>query len=180
MKEKTAMFESIFADGELSDFIKSKTNDPWKGTPFEGYTFLHNASKGSFGEKFVKKYMEQKGSIVKKKVNSGHDRVIDGYKTEIKFSLGGNKKDNVYYINHLSVEKDNQRVIFFGINKQEDKSLLVWWNSSDFNEYVKNGPGVFYFQQGGNKLSNDDYMFVGSSEELMALGFVKRINDWIV
>jgi hypothetical protein len=172
------MFQDIFIDGELIHFIKNKTNDPWKGTPFEGYMFLHNASKGSFGEKFVQKYMEKRGSIVKKKTNSGHDRIIDGFKTEIKFSLGGNKKDNVYYINHLSVEKDNERVIFFGINKKEEKSLLVWWNSLDFNNYVKNEPGIFYFQQGGNKLNNDDYMFVGSSEELLSLDFVKLINNW--
>jgi len=176
------MFENIFADNELTQFIKSKTNDPWKDTSFEGYTFLHNASKGSFGEKFVQKYMEQKGSTVKKKSSSGHDRVIDGYKTEIKFSLGGNgqKRDNLYYINHLSVEKDNERVIFFGINKQETKNLLVWWNSLDFNNYVVGGPGIFYFQQGGNKLSNDDYMFVGTPEELLSLGFVKPIESWSI
>lgn len=174
------MFDNIFSDGELTKFIKSKTNDPWVNTPFEGYMFLHNASKGSFGEKFVQKYMEQKGSTVKKKTNSGHDRVIDGHKTEIKFSLGGNRKDSVYYINHLSVEKDNERVIFFGINKQEEQSLLVWWNSCDFNDYVKNGPGIFYFQQGGNKLSNDDYMFVGTPEELFSLNFVKSIENWSV
>ena len=92
------MFESIFSDGELSGFIKSKTYDPWKNTPFEGYTLLHNASKGSFGEKFVQKYMEKNGSVVNKKTNAGHDRIIDGYKTEIKFSWGGNtnKKDTSY------------------------------------------------------------------------------------
>lgn len=172
------MFQDIFSDGELHQFIKQKTNDPWKNTVFEGYTFLHNASKGSFGEKFVQKYMEQKGSTVKKKTNAGHDRLIDGYKTEIKFSLGGNNKDNIYYINHLSVKKDNQRVIFFGINKKEEKSLLVWWNSVDFNNYVKNGPGIFYFQQGGNKLNNDDYMFVGTPEQLMSIGFVRNIESW--
>ena len=76
--------------------------------------------------------------------------------------------------------KDNQRVIFFGINKKETESVLVWWNSSDFNNYVENGPGIFYFQQGGNKLSNDDYMFVGTSEELMKLDFIKTIDTWSV
>jgi hypothetical protein len=174
------MFENIFSDGELSNFIKLKTNDTWKNTPFEGYTFLHNASKGSFGEKFVQKYMEQNGCIVKKKTSAGHDRIIDGYKTEIKFSLGGNniKKDNLFYINHLSVEKDNNRVIFFGIHKDIEKCLFVWWDSLDFNNYVKNGPGIFYFQQGGNKLSNDDYMFVGTPEELLILPFIKNIKEW--
>lgn len=174
------MFDNIFLDGELTEFIKNKTYDPWENTPFEGYMKLHNASKGSFGEKFVQKYMEQKGSKVNKKTNSGHDRIIDGYKTEIKFSLGGNtnKDKTVYYINHLSVNKDNQRVIFFGINKKEEQCLLSWWNSSDFNEYVKSGPGVFYFQQGGNKLTNDDYMFVGTPEVFKSLSFVKDISEW--
>jgi len=56
MKTNHQMFYSIFEDGSLQDYINQNAQDPWVGTPFEGYVFLSPKQKGEFGEKFVSKY----------------------------------------------------------------------------------------------------------------------------
>ena len=77
--------------------------------------------KGKFGEKFVENYMTHLGYTVEERHNGdpGHDRIIDGKKIEIKFSIankvnGVPRKDR-YLINHISLSKDWDRLIFFGI-----------------------------------------------------------------
>lgn len=179
------MFDYIFADGKLKNYIQESTFDCWIGTNFEGYSSMSSPNKGVFGEMFVEKYMDNLGSEVKERTNKGHDKIIDGHKTEIKFSLGANSKktkkqrDRVFRINHLSVDKDNDRVIFFGISKIPDESVMVWWNSKDFNDYISSGPGIFHYQQGGKKIKNDDYMFCGDDiQKFLDLDFVKHIDEW--
>jgi hypothetical protein len=147
------MFDYIFSDGELKKYVDDSTFDCWVGTDFEGYAALSSTNKGVFGEMFVEKFMIARGSKVLERLNKGHDKIIDGHKTEIKFSLGVNdkktksQKDRMFLINHLSVNKDNDRVIFFGISKKHEESVMVWWNSQDFNDYVSSGPGIFHYQQ---------------------------------
>ena len=88
------MFVSIFEDGSLQDYINQNAQDPWIGTPFQGYVFMSPKQKGEFGERFVSKLMTLSGSEVKRAKTStaGHDRVIDGILTEIKFSLATRDK----------------------------------------------------------------------------------------
>ena len=78
------MFDSIFGDGSLQDFIQQKTQDPWVDTPFERYVFMGSKTMGEFGERFISKYFENMGSEVKRAITStaGHDRVIDGHLVE--------------------------------------------------------------------------------------------------
>ena len=107
------MFTTLFEDGSLQDYISQNAQDPWVGTPFEGYVFMSPKQKGEFGERFVSKFFENMSCNVKRAKTStaGHDRVIDDILTEIKFSLatrnkkGGVKKDQ-FIINHVSKDKD--------------------------------------------------------------------------
>ena len=106
---------------DLREFIKENQGDPWIGTPFEGYVYLENGQKGTFGEMFVENYMKHLGfTIGKRTVMSVTIAFIDGKKIEIKFSLankvnGVPRKDR-YLINHISLSKDWDRLVFFGIN----------------------------------------------------------------
>ena len=47
------MFDSIFEDGSLRDYINQNVQDPWIGTPFQDYVFMAPKQKGEFGERFV-------------------------------------------------------------------------------------------------------------------------------
>ena len=100
------MFDDIFSDGSLIKYIKEKQNDIWKNTPFEGYVHLNPRQKGSFGEMFVEKYLTNRGHTVEKRVNAGHDRIIDDYKTEIKFGMCNKGIKDCFLINHISKNKD--------------------------------------------------------------------------
>ena len=60
------MFDSIFADGSLRDYIDSNLKDPWIGTNFEGYVKISPKQKGELGERFVSKFMTLAGCDVKR------------------------------------------------------------------------------------------------------------------
>jgi len=178
------MFNSLFADGDLISYIAQNTVDPWKGTSFEGYVYMSPKQKGEFGERFVSSFFEKKmRSIVKRapKSTSGYDRVIDGLKTEIKFSLatrdGGKIKPDSFIINHVSEAKDWDRLVFFGINPKEEDCRFFWFSKEDFVAFLRDDDCCFNVQQGGKKIKNDDYMCTQVAK-LREQPFIQMITEW--
>jgi hypothetical protein len=178
------MFDCIFKDGSLIQYIRENAQDPWIGTPFQGYVFMSPKQKGEFGERFISKYFEAKGSKVKRAKTStaGHDRVIDEIFTEIKFSLAtrdrkGGVKEDQFIINHVSKDKDWERLVFFGINKTEERSRLFWFTKEDFLNHLKIDDCLFSPQQGGKSIGNDDYICT-KVNKLVECNFVKTISKW--
>jgi hypothetical protein len=178
------MFDSIFSDKELIDYINGNLSDPWIGTPFEGYVFLSPKQKGEFGERFVSKFMELSGhKVVRAKTSTaGHDRVINDILVEIKFSLatrnkkGGVDKDK-FLLNHMSECKDWERLIFFGINEKEEDCRLVWFTKEDFVKHINSSGRVIRRQQAGEGGKNDDFI-CGNITSLLKYDFVKDISEW--
>jgi len=167
------MFTDCFDDGSLREYIMSNAQDPWEYTPFKGYVHMSPKQKGEFGERFVTKYLQSAGHTVKRAKTStaGHDRVVNGTLTEIKFSLatrnkkGGVKKDS-FIINHVSRDKDWEILVFFGINKEESDARLVWFTKEDFIAHLESDDCLFAHQQGGKSIENDDYICTKVSELL--------------
>lgn len=58
----------------------------WKGSPFEYVHSLTSRQKGAFGEKLLSDYFIAKGHHVEKPKGKDYDRLINGYKCEIKMS----------------------------------------------------------------------------------------------
>jgi hypothetical protein len=179
------MFNTIFEDGSLTDYIQQNAQDPWIGTSFQGYVFMSPKQKGEFGERFVSKYFQAKGHEVKRAKTStaGHDRVIDNILTEIKFSLAtrdkksGGVKEDQFIINHVSKDKDWERLVFFGINTTEEGSRLFWFTKEDFLNHMKSDDCLFASQQGGADIGNDDYICT-KVNKLVECDFVKTIDQW--
>jgi len=178
------MFDSIFEDGSLQNYINQNAQDPWIGTPFEGYVFMSPKQKGEFGERFVSKYFESCGHEVKRAKTStaGHDRVIDSILTEIKFSLAtrdknGGVKEDQFIINHVSKDKDWERLVFFGINNTEEGSRLFWFTKEDFLNHLESNECLFASQQGGKSIGNDDYICT-KVNRLVECSFVRSISEW--
>ena len=176
------MFYSIFEDGSLQDYINQNIKDPWIGTPFEGYVFMSPKQKGIFGERFVSKYFVLKGSKVEKPKNTGHDRIIDGKLLEIKFSLAtrdkkGGINEDQFIINHVSKDKDWERLVFFGINPSEDDCRFFWFYKEDFIQHLESDECLFSSQQGGKSIGNDDYICT-KIDKLKSMPFVKSIDQW--
>ena len=172
-------------------------NSNWRKDPlFHNYHKLGNKQKGVLGEYYVEKLMEANGSKVEAPRNSDHDRIIDGFRTEIKFSLAVSKKDTVIYdkfmINHVAASKQWDRLVFVGINPKRGlmkvqesnngiplrRTRAYFMEKNDFVKYMS-GPGkkVFKHQQSGEKGQNDDFIctdFAG----FVGLPFVKELSQW--
>ena len=178
------MFHNLFADGTLRSYIDSNLNDPWVGTPFEGYVFMSPKQKGEFGERFVSKFMENMLCEVKRAATStaGHDRVIDNIRTEIKFALatrarkGGVVVDK-FIINHVSVCKDWERLIFCGINPSDSDLRIFYITKEDFEAHLKSDNCLFNVQQGGQNGGNDDYICTNVAA-LMQTAIARPIVQW--
>tara|TARA_R100000152_G_C6769273_1_gene195062 strand:- start:1016 stop:1612 length:597 start_codon:yes stop_codon:yes gene_type:complete len=176
----------------------NSVNNNWHRDPvFHNYHKLGNKQKGTNGEYVVSKLMEAMGHTVTSPENTGHDRIVGDIKTEIKFSLAVSQKDMIvkdkFIINHVSMDKDWERLVFCGINPNPNwgnmmtrrndslpyqRQRMYFMEKEDFISYMKSpGIKVFKHQQGGEKVANDDFIctnFLG----LISLPFVKHISEW--
>lgn len=173
----------ILEEEDIKELIAGESHNPWILTVFKNYKALTNKSKGKIGEKIVEKYMIDKNHKVTNSINIEHDRIIDGIKTEIKFSLAQTDtakktiKPNVFIVNHVSMFKDWERLIFLGINLDESFHIKYMTKES-FIEAVKTGK-YFNYQQGGSTVKNDDYM--ASGKKLISLlnsEYMFSIEEW--
>jgi len=197
----------------ISDIVKnlheSLPNDPkwnkltahnnrWHRDPaFKDYHKLGNKQKGVLGEEYTERLMQSLGSAVKPPTHTDHDRIIDGYKTEIKFSLAvsDTKKDLIvcdkFIINHIAASKDWDRLVFIGINPMPSWSNIKKKNNAssprvrayymekkDFIKHLQEGTSsVFKHQQSGQKAKNDDYI-CAKFQNFIDLDFVREIKEW--
>ena len=204
MNNDNATFEELLReDPEWEDL--TRINERWaKDSLYADYHKLSNKHKGILGEWVVASYMEYKGSVAEPPLNPGHDRIIDGYKTEIKFALAvsNSKKDCIvcdkFMINHIAESKDWERLIFVGINPPPDwdnidtskvvgedlkRMRAYYMTKEDFVSHMAEcealgiSSPVFKHQQSGEKGGNDDYMVTNFSE-FVKLPFVKEITEW--
>lgn len=177
---------------ELKDYINRNLFDPWRGTPFEGYRYLDNKQKGTYGESLVEQFFKKHARNVMPPLgsNAGHDRIVDGYLTEIKFSLAHTDhkkmcvKPNTFTMNHVSLGKDWQRLVFVGINPEPHPSHIKYMTKDDFTNLLKNDPKTFfeYFsrQQGGKNSTNDDYISSeGKLRKLLQSEYMRDISEWL-
>ena len=164
----------------------TKVNNNWSDDPlFFNYHKLGNKQKGVVGEHYVQTLMEVKKSTVSPPDNVGHDRIIDGHKTEIKFSLAVSKGSQIianhFIINHVAVGKDWDRLIFCGINPLDSgasRASVYYFTKKDFASYMKSGGNlVFKHQQSGKKGGNDDFICT-NFKKFVSLPFVKEISEW--
>ena len=175
----------MFADGSLQNYIEQNLEDPWQRTPFEGYVFMSPKQKGEFGERFTSKYLTHLGCNVKRAKTStaGHDRVFDDILTEIKFSLAirNRSKGGVIFdkfiINHVSSGKDWERLVFVGVNENEEDLRVIWFTKEDFNNHIASSNSLFKVQQGGKGVGNDDYICT-NVKNLLECEWVKSISVW--
>lgn len=188
--KKILEFTNSLSDNDIWKKMQ-KPNDSWKDDQvFQNYHSLSPGGKGKLGEYYVEEFMKILGSNVMPALNKGHDRIIDGHKTEIKFALAkkenGAIKRNHYNINHVGIYKDWDRIIVVLVNPNNpspepnmDRARIFWQSKKDFKRYSFQN-GIFVHQQGGKKSENDDYMCAGKKniEKWINLSSVKHICQW--
>lgn len=173
------MFLDILTESFINDNITNNLVDKYKDTPFAGYSFLTNGNKGSFGESFTSQYLINLGHTVSNRNSTGHDRIVNGIKTEIKFSLADYNKPFNCILNHVSKDKDWDRLIYTIINANQSDFKMIWFTKESFINMTEN-TDIFSFQQGGKSVSNDDYMVSGQSKILKLINhdLVRDISEW--
>ena len=143
---------------EYADLLAEvEDSNPWAGTPCEKLYTMPTARAGAVGEMIAEKLLADLGHEVAPRTSAGHDRVVDGIKTEIKFSLASRRNyDRQFTFNHIGLNKDWQQIVFIGVNG--DGELCV-------ARYAKESLplSLFVKQQGGHYSANDDYMIYGKN-----------------
>lgn len=169
MKGTTMINETtIYTAYELCDL-----DNPWHHTPYEIYYTIGAKSKGSVGEAIVAQFLREKGQKVNKRVNPGHDLIVDGIKTEIKFSLASKRNCNkCFTFNHIGVNKDWERIIFCGINGDLEE-CFVWFDKNTLKQ-ILHDEKCFTLQEG-----EDDFFSMGSrSSNLLNHPLAKKMEEW--
>ena len=104
---------------KIKDFISENVSEypRLEGTEYEGYHLLGHKKKGDLGELIVTNKMQEFGYKVTppKMYNDTWDKIIDGFETEIKLSVGATKDDK-FMINHVKTKLSWERFIFYGVN----------------------------------------------------------------
>lgn len=137
-------------------FTDCVLSNKWSGTPLEKYAAMAPKQKGSFSEGVIKQILEDLGHTIEVSSNVGHDFVLDGIKTELKFGLATDRNTNWRTMfNHIGLDKDWDQIIFACINGDLKFRIVVIKKDKLSEDLLKH-------QQGGNKSGNDDYMITGS------------------
>ena len=170
---------------ELSDtglnYIKHKTEfGKWKSTPMEEYEMLNPKAKGKFGEGIITSIAESYGLNVQphENENDDYDLVINGIKTEVKFS-GATERNYKWQFtfNHVAMEKDWDRLILMGING-DLQYKLIWFTKDEIAEIMQ-CESFLNHQQGGKYSKNDDFMCSqGKATKLLNHPFAKTLDQW--
>jgi hypothetical protein len=173
----------LLEEKKLKSYIKDNISDPWIGTSLEGYRALDAKQKGVYGEFYASIMFKAMGKIVGERSSNGHDYIIDGHKTEIKFSVAQTDNEtktiipDKFMLNHVGVEKDWDRLVFIGINPDFSDRRVFWFNKPDIVECVK--LGFLKKQSSGEGGDNDDYMCGSKSLMLMfQTTYAKTLDQW--
>ena len=86
---------------------------PWAGSPFEWILGVPSGSRGAVGCKLVSGWLATKGFDVARSPDSGADRLVNGVRTEIKFSTLW--KAGVYKFQQIR-DQDYKIIICLGVS----------------------------------------------------------------
>lgn len=138
--------------GNVNTYLNALPKNPWSGTILEDYYALNPASKGSRGESIVSEILKTHNCDVQPRLNAGHDRIVNGVKTEIKFALAVERNcDFKCIFNHIGMEKDWEEIILCCVNGDLEVKMVSFTKENFPIELCSR-------QQGGKFSANDDYM----------------------
>lgn len=145
---------NAFTDGSYF-FDDIRNTNPWADTPLANYYLLSPRAKGTKSEQIVKEILVKKGYKVSPRTNPGHDLIVNGVKTEVKFGLATERNYNFETIfNHIGINKDWDEIIFACVNG-DGEIRIVKYSKNNLPNCLLN------HQQGGNTSDNDDFMIDG-------------------
>ena len=145
---------NTFADEIRSNLAKYSKN-PWSGTLLEGYYALTPKHKGCVGELLVGDILANLGYTVANRTDAGHDYLINGIPTEVKFALVTDRNDKYECIfNHIGFKKSWEQIILCCVNGDLNLRMVLYTKEQLAQMMLSR-------QQGGKDGENDDFMTSG-------------------
>lgn len=153
---------------DISELFICDSTSPWVDTILNDFYLLNPKAKGAKGEEIAAAILTNLGHTVEKtnvQNNGPFDRLVDGKKTEIKFSLASQRNyDWRFTFNHIGFKKDWEQIIFVGINGDLNIHIVKYNKDELSMDFLSR-------QQGGKSGDNDDFMSSGlKSKQLMMNG----------
>ena len=113
----------------------AKTREFWKAGPLFDIHSLSSKSKGAALESIAADLCERVyGLEVKPRNDTSHDRIIQGYSTEIKSSMTWDNIPSNWKWQQIRRQQVYDRIIFLAADPQE---LYLWWaTKQDLNTHV--------------------------------------------
>lgn len=135
----------------IRERITEKTADPYAGTLFEGWVYMHQLNRGLLGEEIVKALLMTQGCIVSKPGHTRFDAIVDGHAVEIKTAISVQGKWN---INHIRTTGEWDRLVLLLIDADASVSAC-WLTKAEVLRAIE--LGHFHRQSGGQAGNNDDW-----------------------
>jgi len=104
------------------DYIKEGEADPWAGSPFAWIRTLPSRQRGKIGEQLISGWCAAKGLDVTASGDSQADRVIGGWRMEVKFSTRW--ASGVYRFQQIR-DQNYEYLICLGISPFDAQSWLI-------------------------------------------------------
>lgn len=150
-------------DPELLD---AEQEDPrYVNSPFRHLKQLHAKQKGKRYEKITECVVRKLGHTVSKPLNTDHDRLVDGYKVEIK---GSTLNKNTDHFSFLQIRPDQDYDKIYFTMCYPDELVIMEMTKAKVLENIQNGN--FKKQHGGNKADSGTYLYYGNRESLVNIG----------
>lgn len=141
---------------DIAELFNFPTNNPWINTPLERYYTVGAKTKGVKGEEIAAAILKNLGYDVQPRTTPGHDRIVNGRKTEIKFSAASERNYKWQFtFNHIGFDKDWDDIIFVGVNGDLNIHIVRYTKEELSTKCLSH-------QQGGNTSSNDDFIIAGT------------------
>ena len=151
---------------DIQDLFVCDSTSPWVGTPLNDFYLLNPKAKGLQGEKITASLLTVLGYKVEfnTTADKDYDLIVNGKKTEVKFSLSSKRNYNwEFTFNHIGFKKKWDQIIFVGINGDMNIHITKY-NKEDIPFEL------FSPQQGGKKGNNDDFMSAGKKSTILLAG----------
>lgn len=136
-------------------------------SPFVHLKLMHAKQKGSRYEMITECVLRKLGFDVKKPKSIEYDRIVDGYRCEIKGSTLNKNTDNFSFL-QIRPDQDYDKLIFSMF--YPDELVLMEMSKDCIFQNIENGN--FKKQHGGNKADSRTYCYYGNKESLTKIGAV--------
>ena len=149
-----------------SDLLLAEQEDPrYINSAFRFVKQMHAKQKGKRYEEITECVVRKLGHIVSKPINTDHDRIIDGFKVEIKGSTLNKNTDNFSFL-QIRPDQDYDKLYFTMCYPNE--LVIMEMSKEQVLKNIQNG--IFKKQHGGNKAESRTYLYYGNRESLSNIG----------